>query len=555
MNMDSSSFKSTSHLSRLRQLSRHYQTQERKPVTIASLAEQLQCSDRNVSKLMVAMESYGWVTWAPGKGRGNVSTLTLLVTFEEALTQALEEWVKAGKINQAHQLAEQFDGELVFQENLPLWLGDAQTELNKQNTLVYIAPYQLPEWRPHQAHSVRSVMLIDSIYNTLLRFDPHSQSILPELAHAFENKGDHVRIRLRSDVTFHNGKRLSGTDIKANFERRLNEAHPFSVLFRHLDSINVEGQWVTFYLRQNDPVFLNLLCDKHTAIMDCEQPHKPIGTGPYYAERLESHHWTLKRNPRYFGIGGLIDMAEFWSLSPCSKVGHAHIQQMQRAIHLDNVGDDHSKQNGCSVLHFFYHKNQLSKQERAWIVHHFRKHADQRVELANSLMNEHQDKGFHLFESQMTKPKRPVVIEIRENLKAELAPLIEILSELGVEWTIQSPDDEKRAIADVGYGCYVFGDDRAYQYYEWMLASDAFTRCLSEKEKNSLVQFVDGLMRESEDSHGLLEKLFRAEDWLIQNYHYAPLWREHIVYSQSEELHGAETDRMGVMSLKNMWLE
>ncbi len=89
-------------------------------------------------------------------------------------------------------------------------------------------------------------MLIDSIYNTLLRFDPHSQSILPELAHAFENKGDHVRIRLRSDVTFHNGKRLSGTDIKANFERRLNEAHPFSVLFRHLDSINVEGQWVTF---------------------------------------------------------------------------------------------------------------------------------------------------------------------------------------------------------------------------------------------------------------------------------------------------------------------
>ncbi len=193
MNMDSSSFKSTSHLSRLRQLSKHYQnSQERKPVTIASLAEQLQCSDRNVSKLMVAMESYGWVTWAPGKGRGNVSTLTLLVTFEEALKQALEEWVKAGKINQAHQLAEQFDGELVFQENLPLWLGDAQTELNKQNTLVYIAPYQLPEWRPHQAHSVRSVMLIDSIYNTLLRFDPHSQSILPELAHAFENKGDHV---------------------------------------------------------------------------------------------------------------------------------------------------------------------------------------------------------------------------------------------------------------------------------------------------------------------------------------------------------------------------
>ncbi len=100
MNMDSSSFKSTSHLSRLRQLSRHYQTQERTPVTIASLAEQLQCSDRNVSKLMVAMESYGWVTWAPGKGRGNVSTLTLLVTFEEALKQALEEWVKAGKINQ-----------------------------------------------------------------------------------------------------------------------------------------------------------------------------------------------------------------------------------------------------------------------------------------------------------------------------------------------------------------------------------------------------------------------------------------------------------------------
>ncbi|MCG9628748.1 hypothetical protein L1D34_28485 [Vibrio mediterranei] len=75
----------------------------------------------------------------------------------------------------------------------------------------------------------------------------------------------------------------------------------------------------------------------------------------------------------------------------------------------------------------------------------------------------------------------------------------------------------------VSYDCYVFGDDLEYQYYEWMLCGNVFRQCLSERGKQSLLTFIDMLMQESNNSQEFLNKLYRTEDWLIQNYYYCPL--------------------------------
>ena len=149
---------STSHLQRLKQLEKHFTPNDTYEVDIAALAEILVCSERNVSKLMTSFLELGVIHWVSGKGRGHRSKLTLLKDFELLLLNQLERMVRSGSINQAFRLATQFGTVRLFQDCLPLWLEDAQQELKKQNTLMYLVPYVLPEWRPHLAQSSSSIV-------------------------------------------------------------------------------------------------------------------------------------------------------------------------------------------------------------------------------------------------------------------------------------------------------------------------------------------------------------------------------------------------------------
>ncbi|EOG1938704.1 SgrR family transcriptional regulator [Vibrio fluvialis] len=542
---------STSHLQRLKQLEKHFTPNDTYEVDIAALAEILVCSERNVSKLMTSFLELGVIHWVSGKGRGHRSKLTLLKDFELLLLNQLERMVRSGSINQAFRLATQFGTVRLFQDCLPLWLEDAQQELKKQNTLMYLVPYVLPEWRPHLAQSSSSILLIESIFDTLVRYDSAQKKIIPHIAHKVHFDNTLIRLRIRNDVMMHNGYALTPELVKANIEMRRDTAHPYQILYRHLERIDIDGQWVTLIMRQFDPVFLHLLGDSHSAIFDFLSS-KPIGCGAYQAESFDKLHWSLVRNRRYFGVGGHIERAEFWCSDAQPQFSmHVAEHRCSESEELDTSQFiDHC---GYSVLHF--HVNGLSAPERAWIVHHSRQFILSSHKMAaNSVMFCHQDKGFHLFNHEMEMPSRPVRIEAKESHSAELRPLLNALSEKGIQWLVYEREQSQVAV-DVSYDCYVFGDDWAFQYYEWLLCGEIFNECLPENAKQSLLVFIDNLMQESNNSEDFLHKLYRAEDWLIQNYYYCPLWHNYFAVTRADNLHGTDTGNMGVMSLVNMWLE
>ena len=553
--MTESSLLSTSHLQLLKQLDNKFIQHVATEIDIAALAEILVCSERNVSKLMVSLEKRGVLSWSPGRGRGHRSKLMLIKNFEGALFEKLEQLTQSGKINQAFLLARQFGYVRLFQERLPLWLDVAQQTLRRQNTLMYLVPYSLPEWRPHKALSIRSILLIESVFDTLLRFDPEQNLMIPYLAHQLSYCDKQIRVRIRENVFLHNGERLTPEMVKANFDMRCETVHPYQILLRHLHSVEVEKQWVIFYLSQYDPVFLHLLADSHSAIFD-HNSDTPVGTGAYQVERIEPQHWSLVRNKQYFGFGGHIERAEFWSsdMLPSSAI-HVVESCCKEAEPLENK--DTIEHSGCTVLQFQHHTNALSIEERSWIVYYSRLYMKNALRCeANSVMHCHQDKGFHLFNCEMKRPSRPIVVEVRECHLEEFQPLRAALEDRGIELIIQDKDELERTNAvDVFYDCYVFGDDLIYQYYEWFLCGDIFTRCLPNGAKKSLLSFIDTLMQESDSSSDFLQKLYRAEDWLIQNYYFCPLWRDHITYHRADNVYGTETSNMGVMSLVNMWLE
>ncbi|WP_281188532.1 SgrR family transcriptional regulator [Vibrio harveyi] len=205
---------STSHLQRLKQLEKHFSRNETYDVDIVTLAEILVCSERYVSKLMAAFESFGLIHWASGQGRGHRSKLTLLKSFKASLLTQLEQMARSGRMNQAFRLATQFGEVRLFQDHIPLWLGDAQQELKKQNTLMYLVPYMLPEWRPHLAQSARSILLIESVFDTLVRYDPIQNDIVPHIAHQFHFSDKQIRLRIRNDIMMHNGEALTPELVK-----------------------------------------------------------------------------------------------------------------------------------------------------------------------------------------------------------------------------------------------------------------------------------------------------------------------------------------------------
>ncbi|MFA0483674.1 SgrR family transcriptional regulator [Vibrio sp. 10N.222.55.B11] len=544
---------STSHLQRLKQLEKHFSCNETYDVDIVTLAEILVCSERYVSKLMAAFESFGLIHWASGQGRGHRSKLTLLKSFEASLLTQLEQMARSGRMNQAFRLATQFGEVRLFQDHIPLWLGDAQQELKKQNTLMYLVPYMLPEWRPHLAQSARSILLIESVFDTLVRYDHVQNDIVPHIAHQFHFSDKQIRLRIRNDIMMHNGEALTPELVKKNIEMRLNTPHPYQILFRHVERIDIDKQWVIFSMRQSDPVLLHLLADSHSAIFDY-QASKPIGCGAYRVESLEKQYWSLVRNNHYFGFGGHIERVEFW----CSDAQPQTPMHVAELLYCESQPTQPQKvdRSGCTVLQFHHHANALSAQERAWLVHHSRRFTlDSQKRAANSVMDCNQDKGFHLFNHDMKLPSRPVVIEVIDSHMRELQPLLDALSQKGVIWQVCLQGQSQDVAVDVSYDCYVFGDDLTFQYYEWLLCGNVLSLCLPERGKQSLLTFIDMLMQESNDSEEFLHKLYRAEDWLIQNYYYCPLWRNHFTVTRADNLYGTETNNMGVMSLVNMWLE
>ncbi|WP_254313929.1 SgrR family transcriptional regulator [Vibrio coralliilyticus] len=240
----SSSFITQVHLQRLQQLSRYYPLNSAEKTDVQTLAGQLSCSERNIAKLMKTLVNIGWISWQPGRGRGNKSEIILLESFDSALMHVLEQHCKKGNLSEAARYADYFGCEETFRKQLPNWLTQAQESLKNLNTLVTLVPYSLPTLHPLWAYRANSHLYLDAMFDTLLRYDSETGRVRPHLAHHYEFRGDELWLRLRPDVCFHNGEKLTAYHVAKCIEDRVAESHSYQILYRHILEVVAEGLWV-----------------------------------------------------------------------------------------------------------------------------------------------------------------------------------------------------------------------------------------------------------------------------------------------------------------------
>ena len=206
-------------------------------------------------------------------------------------------------------------GLLIF----PLSLVSAQD--TGSNVLIMARAADTTGLDPHTQTAFASFRLLELIYEPLVNLDT-DLNIVPSLAESWEFSDDGLALtfHLRQGVKFHNGADFTSEDVKATFERILDEATGASARANYLSIASIDtpdDYTVVFNLSEPDAPLLAALATTNAAIVDSadiasgDVATVANGTGPFMLENwTPDQTTTLKTNPNWWGAVPKIDGIE-----------------------------------------------------------------------------------------------------------------------------------------------------------------------------------------------------------------------------------------------------
>lgn len=174
---------------------------------------------------------------------------------------------------------------------------------------------------PHAVTAVNDFRILMNIYDGLVRYEDGSLDVEPALAESWTISEDGLEyvFSLRQGVSFHDGTPFNAEAVVFNFQRMLNEDHPYhhtgpfplSFYFGQVESVEALDTYsVKFVLKEPfAPLLSNLAYPTGLIVSpDSVKKHEedfgrnPSGTGPYRFEDWRANtRVVLVRNDEYWG--------------------------------------------------------------------------------------------------------------------------------------------------------------------------------------------------------------------------------------------------------------
>ena len=172
-----------------------------------------------------------------------------------------------------------------------------------------------------QLTSGHSNFLFSTMHSQLTEVAPNGQ-LVPLLAESYETGADPSEwiFKLRSDVTFHNGKTLTADDVIASLARhRGDQSHSSMKSFmEEVEDLTKDGDLVVKMKLKSPsvdfPVILSASTLSILPSVDGKVEVFDVGCGSYTLESFEPGQYSkLKRNPNYFmSDRAFVDSAEIF---------------------------------------------------------------------------------------------------------------------------------------------------------------------------------------------------------------------------------------------------
>ncbi len=169
-------------------------------------------------------------------------------------------------------------------------------------TMAYGPAMETTSTNPHKSYDGWAAIRY-GVGETLFKFDKNMK-LTPWIAEDFEQVDDKtIRIKIKDNVTFSNGKKVTGAAVKACLENLITY-HDRAPRDLKISSIEAEGQTITIHSSEKMPALLNYLSDPYGCIIDTEEGVKNgivVGTGPYKAVNVTDTQVELVKNTNYWG--------------------------------------------------------------------------------------------------------------------------------------------------------------------------------------------------------------------------------------------------------------
>lgn len=173
---------------------------------------------------------------------------------------------------------------------------------------------------PQAVTAVNDFRILVNLYDGLVRYTSGTLEVEPSLATGWSisDDGTEYTFDLRKDVKFHDGSEFNAEAVKFNFERMLNEDHPFhdtgpfplAFFFSSVDTVTAaDTHQVVFKLKEPYAPFLSNLAYPTGLIVSPEAVKKhgkdfgrnPSGTGAFtFAEWESNAKVVVTRNEDYW---------------------------------------------------------------------------------------------------------------------------------------------------------------------------------------------------------------------------------------------------------------
>jgi len=161
---------------------------------------------------------------------------------------------------------------------------------------------------------MKDCIVLYNIYDTLMRMESDG-SITPRLATSFTVSGDGLEytVKLRDDVYFHNGYKMTSADVEFTF-KTLEELYPsdFSIAFNNLVRVEAIDEYTVKFILSSPYVNFDSCFSGRTGTIVSKQYFEevggsegynlaPIGTGAYiFQSRVSGESVTLVANEDYW---------------------------------------------------------------------------------------------------------------------------------------------------------------------------------------------------------------------------------------------------------------